>query len=105
VRNIAWSRRNAVFGALLVSIPTVVIVTGHVHGGLALLFGALPAALIGVLPTRRKRRALVVIGAPVRTVDDGGLVRCPVVVARRPCDVRVRARRGSPPGDRSACSR
>jgi hypothetical protein len=51
VKNIAWSRRNAVFGALLASVPAVGIVTGHVEEGLPLLFGALPTALIGVLPT------------------------------------------------------
>jgi hypothetical protein len=61
-KNIAWSWRNALFGALLASVGTVVIATGHVTTGLPLLFGALPAAIIGLLPTRKARRLLVVIG-------------------------------------------
>jgi hypothetical protein len=60
--NIAWSRRNALFGALVAAAPVVVITAGHVEHGLALLFGGLPAAIVGLLPTRRARRALVVIG-------------------------------------------
>ena len=62
MKNIAWSWRNDLFGALLASIGSVVIATGHVKTGLPLLFGALPAAIIGLLPTRRARRMLVVIG-------------------------------------------
>src|SRR5262245_58911523 len=63
MKNIAWSRPNASFGVLLAAVPTVVIVTGHVEAGLALLFGALPAAVVGLPETRRARRSLVVVGA------------------------------------------
>lgn len=62
LNNIAWSRRNALFGVLLASVGAAVIATGHVKSGLPLLFGALPAALVGLPPTHRARSLLVVIG-------------------------------------------
>lgn len=60
--NIVWSWRDARFGAVITAIPFVVIITGYVEAGLLLLIGSLPAALIGLLPTRAQRRKLVVIG-------------------------------------------
>lgn len=60
--NIVWSWRDARFGAVITAIPFVVIIAGHVEAGLPLLIGSLPAALIGLLPTRAQRRKLVVMG-------------------------------------------
>lgn len=60
--NIVWSWRDARFGAVITAIPFVAIITGYVEAGLSLLIGSLPAALIGLLPTRAQRRKLVVIG-------------------------------------------
>ncbi len=40
----------------------VVIASGRVEGGLPLLFGALPAAIIGLQPTRKTRRMLILVG-------------------------------------------
>lgn len=58
-----WSRRGAAYG-LLLSVPgTVVIATGHVKPGVELLLGTLVAALIGVQPTRAKRKAMLLVGA------------------------------------------
>ena len=60
--NIVWNWRDAGFGAVISAIPIIVIVTGHVQVGLPMLIGSLPAATMGVLPTRAMRRRLVIIG-------------------------------------------
>ena len=49
--NIIWRWPDASFGAVNVSIAVIVIVTGNVKIGLALLSVSLPAAVIGLLPT------------------------------------------------------
>lgn len=61
--NIAWSRRDAGFGMALAAVPMVAIAAGQVTNGLRFLVGALPAAIIGLLPRRRARWQLIVIGA------------------------------------------
>jgi hypothetical protein len=60
--NIIWSWRDAKFGAVVASIAAIVIVTGNVKIGLAILIGSLPAAVIGLLPTRKDRLRLVFVG-------------------------------------------
>jgi len=59
---IVWSWRDARFGAVIAAIAVVVTVFGQVQTGLPLFIGALPAASIGLLPTRAERRKLVIIG-------------------------------------------
>lgn len=60
--NIVWSWRDARFGAVITAVPVMIIVTGNVEIGLPLLIGSLPAAVIGLLPTRVQRLRLVVVG-------------------------------------------
>ena len=60
--NFVWSWRDARFGAVITAIPFVVMITGHVEAGLPLLIGSLPAALVGLLPTKKQRKKLVVLG-------------------------------------------
>jgi hypothetical protein len=61
--NLAWSWRNAAFGAVISTVAVIVIVTGHVENGLYLLIGAIPAAILGLPPQRKERRKVFVIGA------------------------------------------
>lgn len=61
-RNLHWSTRDAVFGMLVASVPILLILSGHVEQGLATLIGGLPAAIVGVLPTRKARLKTVFIG-------------------------------------------
>ena len=60
--NFVWSRRDAGFGAVISAVVIGIIVTGHVEMGLPMLLGLLPAATIGLLPTRAQRRNLVILG-------------------------------------------
>jgi hypothetical protein len=60
--NIVWKWKDARFAAMISVVPFVVITTGHVEGGLLLLIGSLPAAVVGLLPTRKERKKLVVFG-------------------------------------------
>ncbi len=60
--NFVWSWRDAGFGAVISAVVIGIIVTGHVEMGLPMLLGSLPAATIGLLPTRAQRRNLVILG-------------------------------------------
>ena len=60
--NISWSWRQALFGAVISVIGATVIAFGQVHTGLGLLFGALPAAIVGLGPTRRQRLRILIMG-------------------------------------------
>ena len=61
--NVSWSWRQALFGAVVSVIGATVIALGQVHAGLGLLFGALPAAIVGLGPTRRQRLRILIMGA------------------------------------------
>jgi len=61
-RNIVWSWRDAGFGVVIAAVATIVIATGRVDVGLSLLVGAMPAAVIGLLPTRKARSKTVGVG-------------------------------------------
>ena len=43
--NLVWGWRNALFTAVIATIPVIIIVPGHVEAGLSLLLGALPASI------------------------------------------------------------
>jgi uncharacterized membrane protein YccC len=60
--NLVWNRRGAAYGVLLAVPGAIVIATGDVKPGVELLVGTLVAALVGVLPSRAKRKALLVVG-------------------------------------------
>jgi len=60
--NLVWSWRNARFTAVIAAIPVFIIATCHVEAGLSLLLGALPASIMGLPPTRKQRRKIIVIG-------------------------------------------
>ncbi len=60
--NFVWNWRDAGFGTVIAAGAIGVIVTGHVEIGLPMLLGSLPAAVIGLLPTRVQRRNLVILG-------------------------------------------
>ena len=59
---IAWSWSTAALG-LADGLPALVVMPFDVVAGLALAFGVLPAALIGVLPARRQRVRVLPVGA------------------------------------------
>ena len=60
-RGLAWDWSAAALGAIS-ALPAAVVVLGDRSRGLALAVGVLPAAIVGILPTRRARLALVVVG-------------------------------------------
>lgn len=65
---LAWSWSAALVGAVF-AIPAIVVMPFDVPSGLALAFGVLPAAIIGVAPVRRARAEVVVLsilmGVPI----------------------------------------
>ena len=63
--NLIWSWRNARFTAVIAAIPVIIIATGHVEAELSLLLGALPASIMGLPPTRKQRRKIIVVGIPI----------------------------------------
>ncbi|HEV7772675.1 MAG TPA: FUSC family protein [Conexibacter sp.] len=58
---IVWDRSQAALGAVY-ALPAAVAMLSDPPTGLALATGVLPAAIVGLAPTRRARRALVVLG-------------------------------------------
>ncbi len=58
---LAWEWPAAALGAVY-ALPAAVVVLSDRPRGLALAVGVLPAALVGLLPTRRGRLALIVLG-------------------------------------------
>ncbi len=61
---LAWEWQAATLGAAY-ALPAAVVVLSDRPRGLALAVGVLPAALVGLLPTRRGRLALVVLGMSI----------------------------------------
>ena len=59
---IAWNGSAAVPG-IAYSVPAVVALPFDVLNGLALAFGVLPAAVVGLAPSRRQRIRVVLLGA------------------------------------------
>jgi Fusaric acid resistance protein-like len=62
VRNIAWSWSNALMGGLCTVPAATVVALGDPKKGLAWAIGVLPAAVIGVLPTRKDRLKTSFVG-------------------------------------------
>lgn len=62
VRDIAWNWSNALMGALCTVPAATVVAIGDPKKGLALAIGVLPAAVIGVLPTRKDRVKTLFVG-------------------------------------------
>jgi hypothetical protein len=58
---IVWDRAQAALGAVY-ALPAAVAMLSDPPTGLALAVGVLPAAIVGLAPTRRARRAVVVLG-------------------------------------------
>ncbi|BDV30137.1 FUSC family protein [Microbacterium terricola] len=58
---IAWSWRNAAYGAVL-ALPAAVVSLAAPSAGVALAVGVLPAAALGLRSTRAERRLVVLIG-------------------------------------------
>ena len=50
---------------MIAAIPVLIIATDHVEAGLSLLLGALPASIMGLPPTRKQLRKIIVIGIPI----------------------------------------
>jgi len=61
---VAWSWSAVVLGVAY-SVPAVVAMPFDVLNGLALAFGVLPAAVVGLAPSRRQRMRVVLLGACV----------------------------------------
>lgn len=59
---IAWRWSWALLGAVC-SLPAALVTLGNPSYGLALAFGALPAAAVGVRGRRRERHVILVVGA------------------------------------------
>ncbi|HKG38958.1 MAG TPA: FUSC family protein [Conexibacter sp.] len=58
---LVWDRSQAALGAVY-ALPAAVAMLSDPPTGLALAVGVLPAAIVGLAPTRRGRRAVVVLG-------------------------------------------
>src|SRR4051812_24825301 len=60
--SVAWTWSAAMLGVAY-SVPAVVVMPFDVLNGLALAFGVLPAAVVGLAPSRRQRAHVVLLGA------------------------------------------
>ena len=60
----AWDWSAAALGALY-ALPGAIVILSALSSGLALVLGVLPAAIVGVIPTRRARPAIVALGLAV----------------------------------------
>lgn len=61
---LAWDWTDAALGAIY-ALPGALVIPSDVAHGLALAVGVLPAAIVGLIPTRRGRLAIVVLGTAV----------------------------------------
>ena len=61
---LAWNWSAAALGAIY-ALPAAVVVLSDRPRGLALAVGVLPAAIVGLMPTRRSRLAIVVLGTSI----------------------------------------
>jgi hypothetical protein len=77
---VAWDRTNAALGAVC-ALPGAVVILHDPPRGLGLAFGALPATIVGVAPTRRGRLAMIPVGflAGVPIAIGGALSEIPVL--------------------------
>jgi uncharacterized membrane protein YccC len=80
-KNIVWNWRDALFGFALAVPGALVILSGNVKPGIALLVGVLAAAGVGVPPTRKRRISIFIIGVlfAVSIVVGAFLAQWPVV--------------------------
>lgn len=69
---IAWRWSAALPGALF-AIPAAIVTLRDPSIGLALAYGAVPAAAVGITPTRRSRHVIVVVGALAVPMIGAGL--------------------------------
>ncbi len=80
-RGIEWNWTGAAFGVAL-AMPAAIVALFDPESGLALATGMLPAALLGVLPRRRRRPLVVVLGALTgASIAVGGLLSGEPVLA------------------------
>src|SRR5262245_27787374 len=61
---LAWRWQPAIFTAVC-AVPAAIVAVGDVSRGLAWAFGVLPAAAVGVPPSRRRRVMIVVAGGAI----------------------------------------
>ena len=80
-KNIVWNWRDALFGLALAVPGAVVILSGNVKPGIALLVGVLAAAGVEVPPTRKRRIRIFIIGLvfAVSIVVGAFLAQWPIV--------------------------
>jgi len=80
-KNIVWNWREALFGLALAVPGAVVILSGNVKPGIALLVGVLAAAGVEVPPTRKRRIRIFIIGLvfAVSIVVGAFLAQWPIV--------------------------
>ena len=91
---LVWDWTSAALGALY-ALPAAVVILSDPSRGLALTVGVLPAAIVGLAPTRRRRVIVVVLGACVGVpMFIGGPARRGAG-ARGGGDRRARSRRGA----------
>jgi hypothetical protein len=63
-RNLAWDWTAAILGAVY-TLPAAAVLLSDFSRGLALAVGVLPAATVGLIPTRRGRLAIIVFGTAI----------------------------------------
>jgi len=63
-QSLVWDWSTAALGAVY-ALPSAVVVLSDRQRGLALAVGVLPAAIMGLMPTRRGRLAIVILGASI----------------------------------------
>ncbi len=61
-KNISWNWRYAGFGAVMALLALILIIKGEVLTGTSLLIGSIPAAIVGLPPKRKERKAVLVVG-------------------------------------------
>jgi Fusaric acid resistance protein-like len=61
---LVWDWSAATLGATL-ALPGAVVILSDQSRGLALVLGVLPAAIVGLMPTRRGRLAIIVLGTAI----------------------------------------
>ena len=61
---LAWRWQPALFAAVC-AVPAAIVTVEDLSRGLALAFGVVPAAAVGVPPSRSRRVMIVIVGAAI----------------------------------------
>ena len=78
-RALRWSWSDALLGVLC-ALPAAAVTLNDVSRGLAFAVGVLPALIVGVQPTRRRRPLVIVVGSLI-----GASIVVGSLLSRQPC--------------------